>query len=211
MTLPDKCAGKSGRKCEVSPESVTLASPTSTQAGHFEHGEQVLHACPLFRAPSVDEREGEEDRDADHLFDPQCHRHELFEIQQERAGQRRERSRNGDEHDRPAVKERPERPVRLAHVDVESAGLRQHGAELGERQRAAEDEQSGERPDAEDQARLGHVSGDEARDDEDSRADDGADEQGGAVDERASLRGRSAMCDKNTAQGSELVKQWNAS
>ena len=111
------------------------------QACDLQHGEQVLHARPLFRASSVDEREAQQDSDADSLFDPQRHRHEHLQIQQKCARQRRDGAWNGHQHDGPPVEERPEGPVRLAHVDVEPSRLRQHGAELRQRQRAAQDQQ----------------------------------------------------------------------
>src|SRR5262249_8001107 len=84
---------------------------------------------------------------------------------------------------RPAVEKRPERSVRLPHVDVQSAWMRQHRAELGKGERAAEDQQPRKEPDADHESRLRNPMRDQARRDEDARADDRADEQRGAVEE----------------------------
>ncbi len=191
----DTRSGASGRKCRraaVSREQREQHEPR--KARDLEECEHVLHAGTLPDAAGVDEREPEQHTDADRLFHDERHRVEQLEVQQERAGERRHGPRDHHEHDRPAIEKRPERPVGLAHVDVEAARLRQHRAELRERQRSAEHEQPREHPDGDHDARFGNLLGNQRGHDEDPRSDDRSDQQRRAVEESqlAGEVGRSA-------------------
>ena len=95
----------------------------------------------------------------------------------------RQAAGGGHEEARPAVEESPQPAVRLADEYVLAAGLRHQHGELGVGQRAREAQQPADDPHGDDHPGRADVAGHDARLEEDARADDVGDDDGGRGEE----------------------------
>ena len=96
------------------------------------------------------------------------------------AEHRRDAAERGgaDQHQlSPSVKERRGTPPALAQIDIHAAGLGHGGGQLGKGERAAEDDDASEHPDAHHHHRVGHARGDAGRCPENAAANRDADHQ----------------------------------
>ena len=134
------------------------------------------HAADVDRGDRADHRDTREPaRDG-----PE--RHELTQVVRE--GHRQGRGRAGVDREKqcPAEEKRRHRTERLAHVDVAPACVREHGAELTEGERAEQRQHAARDPDKQGHAEVApRLSQHGARDQEDARADGGADDDEGEI------------------------------
>ena len=96
-------------------------------------------------------------------------------------------ARLDDQEQRPAVEKAPEGPERLAQVDVLPAGPGHHGREFAVAQSADQGHDPGDDPCAHVKRRRVDAAGDVGIDDEDARADHGADYDGRGAEEAKAL------------------------
>ena len=92
-----------------------------------------------------------------------------------------------DQKERPAVEKAPQRPQRLAQVDVLAAGLGHHGRQLAVAERADHGQDGRHHPRAQKERRGVGAAGNVGIDDEDAGADHGADDDRRGAEEAKAL------------------------
>ena len=96
-------------------------------------------------------------------------------------------SRLNDQKERPAVEKSPQRPQRLAQVDVLAAGLGHHGRQLAVAERGDHGQDGRHHPRAQKQRRGVGAAGNVRVDDEDAGADHRSDHQRGRAEKAKAL------------------------
>ena len=187
-------------------------------------GDDGLEQAALAHAEVVDAGEGEDAGDGDGANAGIAERDEVRDVAgEDDAGGGDDAGVGAPEHG-PAPQEAEGGREGLLEEDVDAAGARECGGELGADERAEEGEDAGGDPDGEDAGDGGDVAVDFRGLDEDGGADDDADHHGGGVEESDGTVGRgrqdgsecimSAMADKKIiavmgatgAQGGGLVR-----
>ena len=119
------------------------------QSCDLEEGCDVLHHRSTDQCAVVEDREHQDDGRRTETFQHLRHRDEVTQIDRKADSERGRPAGTDDKEQAPTEKKAPERRVGLAQVNVLAAGMRQHRAELGERQRAAERQQARDDPNRE--------------------------------------------------------------
>ena len=204
--VPEICAEISGHGLRV-PAEKNSEDDQAEQRGNFRGGEDVLDECARLHAENIDDRERDHDQNGDEVLRVQSNIHaaehhwpdgELRHFPQvdnpmtrrdcrpenseklaESNANSGNRARLNHEKQSPAVEKTPERPERLAQIDVLSAGSRHHRSQFAVGERRGNGEKTGNEPGANEQRRRGDLARDLGGHNEDARADHGAHHQHG--------------------------------
>ena len=125
----------------------------------------------LAHANVVDRRQCENERDWRPVHQSGDSWQQVGKIGGADDGDRGDRSRIDDEEKYPAGDEGGQRTIRLAHINIRSAGMRQHRAELRVGERAEERNQSGRHPNGQNRRDRGDLLGDGGGNHEDRASD----------------------------------------